>query len=199
MYLRITSSYIVLQGNYFEVEVSGSQIRRARIHCYFLPERRVVKPSAGETNYEIFYILLAGLSQEEKQKFGLAGKKVADFISLNHKQKMVDELELKRRFGDWKTGLSILGISYQDVMQILTACLLLGNVEFAAAGDYNIQICSSTDDLSKLCALLGLSVTSLVEGLTKGTTRYRGETIQCPLDMHQVRLLSFIFRIHSAL
>ena len=162
-------------------------MRKPRIHCYFLPERRVVQPAAGETNYQIFYSLLAGLSQEEMQKFGLAGKTVADFRSLNYEQNMLDEQEQKKKFADWKAGLSILGITYQDIMQILIACILLGNVEFKDQGDYNVQICSNKDDLSKLCELLGLSVTSLVEGLTIGTSHYRGETIQCPLDMSQVK------------
>ena len=92
-----------------------------------------------------------------------------------------------KKFGDWKASMGILGITYQDIMQILIACILLGNVEFEDQGDYNVQICSSKDDLSKLCELLGLSVTSLVEGLTMGTSHYRGETIQCPLDIRQVK------------
>ena len=180
---------ISMQGKFFEVSVSSSQIRKPRIHCYFLPERRVIQPPAGETNYQIFYSLLAGLSQEEMQKFGLAGKTAADFRCLGHKQKMLEEQEQKKKFADWKASLSILGITYQDIMQILIACILLGNVEFEDQGDYNVQICSSKDDLSKLCELLGLSVTSLVEGLTKGTSHYRGETIQCPLDIRQVRVI----------
>ena len=174
-----------MQGKFLEVPVSSSQVRNARIHCFILPERRVIQPPAGETNYQIFYSLLAGLSQEERQKFGLAGKTAADFRSLRHKQNMLEEQEQKKKFADWKAGLSILGITYQDILQILIACILLGNVEFEEEGGYNVQICSNKDDLSKLCELLGLSVTSLVEGLTMGTSLYRGETIQCPLDIRQ--------------
>ena len=61
---------------------------------------------------------------------------------------MLDEEEQKQKFVDWKTSLSILGITYQDVMKILTACILLGNVEFEDLGDLNVHICSSEDDLS---------------------------------------------------
>ena len=173
-----------VQGKFFEVQVSGGQIIKTRIHCYFLADRRVVQPPPGETNYHIFYLLLSGLSQEEKQKFGLAGKTVRDFRSLNHRQDMLEEQ--KQKFADWKSSLSILGISYQDVMQILVSCILLGNVQFQDQADFNVKISSSEEDLSCLCDHLGLSVPSLVEGLTLGTSSYKGETIRCPLDIKQV-------------
>ena len=179
-----------MQGKYFEVPISRSLERRTRIHCYFLPERRVAKPVPGETNYQIFYTTLAGMNIQDREKFGLAGKDVSDFRSLNHSHKMVDNQELKNLFDAWKTSLDILGISYQDVMQILAGCLLLANLEFESEGDEEIKTSSSQDHLKNLCEQLGLSVTSLVDSLTKKYLGYRGETVCHPLNVEQVLITS---------
>ena len=164
--------------------MSNGRIIRTKIHCYFLPERRVIQPAVGETNYQIFYSILAGLDIKEKQKLGLAGKTVSDFRSLNTRMQLEDEQEQK--FSAWKSSLAILGITYQDVVQILAACMLLGNLEFDNLRDFSLEISSSEAELSKLCELLGLPEATLVTGLTMNTSLYKGERLSCPVDIQQV-------------
>lgn len=174
-------------GKYFEIPVCISQIRKPKVQCFFLPERRVAQPSNGETNYQIFYTMLAGLDMEERQRFGLAGKHVGDFKSLTHNNKMMDDEELKMKFTDWKKSLASLGISYQDVMQILVGCLHLANLEFLFEEE-SIKISNSEDDLDNLCEQLGLSPSSLVDCLTKRSALFGGETVCCPVNIKQAEL-----------
>jgi myosin heavy subunit len=50
------------------VQVTDGTVYRTKVHCYFLDQTRVVKTAPDETNYHIFYQMLAGLSDEERGK-----------------------------------------------------------------------------------------------------------------------------------
>lgn len=121
---------IFFQGQFIEVQVTDGALYRTKIHCYFLDQTRVIRPLPNEKNYHIFYQMLAGLNREERIKLNLEGYSPANLRYLQGGDIHQDEQEDAARFQAWKACLGILGIPFLDVVRVLAAVLLLGNVQF---------------------------------------------------------------------
>lgn len=74
--------------------------------------------------------MLAGLSREERIRLNLEGFSVHNLNYLQSGDTCQNEAEDAMRFQAWKTCLGILGIPFLDVVRVLSAVLLLGNVQF---------------------------------------------------------------------
>ena len=176
-------------GHFIEVQVSDGALYRTKIHCYFLDQSRVVSPLPMEKNYHIFYQMLAGLTQEERSQLGLEGYTVRDLLFLNMGDTRQDEVADAQRFVDWKANLAVLGIPFMDVVRVFASILLLGNVEFEPNGGsdeaYDVEIIGK-EELNSVAALLGVSASSLLHGLTSRTHLARGSPIKSMSDANMV-------------
>lgn len=74
--------------------------------------------------------MLAGLSKDERVTLKLDGYSSANLRYLQNGDIQQNEEEDAARFQAWKTSLAILGIPFTDVVHVLAAILLLGNVQF---------------------------------------------------------------------
>lgn len=74
--------------------------------------------------------MLAGLNREERAKLNLEGFSPSNLRYLQGGDVKQDEHEDAARFQAWKACLGILGIPFLDVVRVLAAVLLLGNVQF---------------------------------------------------------------------
>ena len=75
-----------------------------------------------------------------------------------------------------------------DVVRVLSAILLLGNVIFTPGlGDdaFDVELLGK-DELNSVAKLLGISSTTLWQGLTMRTHSVRGQPIQSMSDSHMV-------------
>jgi dachs len=106
---------------------------------------------ANEKNYHIFYQMLAGLSDEERTRLCLDGFNVSNLNYLKYGDIKQDEQEDAARFQAWKACLGILGIPFIDVVRVLAAVLLLGNISFV---DNNKVSWRNVLELSKFHELL---------------------------------------------
>ncbi|VEL38500.1 unnamed protein product [Protopolystoma xenopodis] len=61
-------------GKYIEIHFdrSSGYIESARIEQYLLEKSRLITQASGERNYHVFYCLIAGLSDIEKESLGLS-------------------------------------------------------------------------------------------------------------------------------
>ncbi|KAH8266593.1 hypothetical protein KR018_002731, partial [Drosophila ironensis] len=163
-------------GQFIEVQVTDGALYRTKIHCYFLDQTRVIRPLPKERNYHIFYQLLAGLGREERQKLHLEGYSPANLRYLRgdigH-----NEQEDAVRFQAWKTCLGILGIPFLDVVRVLAAVLLLGNVQFIDGGGLEVDVKGETE-LNSVASLLGVPPAALFRGLTTRTHNVRGQLVK---------------------
>ena len=71
----------------------------------------------------------------------------------------------------------------EEIINMLSAILLLGNVSFIQAGGAQIGDNSVLDHLAEL---LGVESSTLGETLTNQTRHLRGEVITTPLDVQEV-------------
>ena len=90
-----------------------------------------------------------------------------------------------------------------DVVRVFASILLLGNVEFvsgngsggdvcgdeAGGGGYDVEIIGK-DELNSVAALLGVSATHLLQGLTSRTHMVRGQPLKSMSDANMVRIPS---------
>ncbi|XP_061391868.1 myosin-G heavy chain [Musca vetustissima] len=168
-------------GQFIEVQVTDGALYRTKIHCYFLDQTRVIRPLPKEKNYHIFYQMLAGLSREERVKLNLEGYSPLNLRYLQNGDVVQNEQEDSIRFQAWKTCLGILGIPFLDVVRVLAAVLLLGNVQFIDGQSLEVDVKGETE-LNAVASLLGVPPAALFRGLTVRTHNARGQLIKSVCD-----------------
>ncbi|XP_074028555.1 unconventional myosin-IXb-like dachs isoform X2 [Leptinotarsa decemlineata] len=168
-------------GQFIEVQVTDGALYRTKIHCYFLDQTRVIRPLPGEKNYHIFYQMLAGLSTEERTKLNLEGHKPTTLRYLQHGDTRQDLAEDSTRFQAWKKCLGILGIPFLDVVRVLAAVLLLGNVHFLDGKGLEVDV-KGESELNAVAGLLGVAGGALFRGLTYRTHKARGQLLKSVCD-----------------
>ncbi|XP_058984129.1 unconventional myosin-Ia isoform X2 [Musca domestica] len=168
-------------GQFIEVQVTDGALYRTKIHCYFLDQTRVIRPLPKEKNYHIFYQMLAGLSREERVKLNLEGYSPMNLRYLQNGDIVQNEQEDAVRFQAWKTCLGILGIPFLDVVRVLAAVLLLGNVQFIDGQSLEVDVKGETE-LNAVASLLGVPPAALFRGLTVRTHNARGQLIKSVCD-----------------
>ncbi|EDS45532.1 myosin IB heavy chain [Culex quinquefasciatus] len=168
-------------GQFIEVQVTDGALYRTKIHCYFLDQTRVIRPLPNEKNYHIFYQMLAGLNAEECARLNLEGYSPANLRYLQNGDIRQDEHEDAARFQAWKACLGILGIPFLDVVRVLAAVLLLGNVQFVDGQGLEVEVTDDTE-LNAVANLLGVPPAQLFRGLTIRTHNARGQLIKSKCD-----------------
>ncbi|KAL1417428.1 hypothetical protein MTO96_006171 [Rhipicephalus appendiculatus] len=167
-------------GHFIEVQVTDGALYRTKIHCYFLDQTRVVRPLPNEKNYHIFYQMLAGLNPEERGKLHLDGYSVQNLRYLNRGDVGQNEAQDATRFEAWKTCLSVLGIPFLDVVRVLAAVLLLGNVQFTDSDHHQLE--PKGGEVKAVASLLGVASGALFQGLTSRTRSVRGQIVKTASD-----------------
>nr|CAD7412692.1 unnamed protein product [Timema poppensis] len=161
--------------------VTDGALYRTKIHCYFLDQTRVIRPLPNEKNYHIFYQMLAGLTQDERVKLNLEGYSPHNLKYLQCGDTRQDEAEDAARFQAWKACLGVLGIPFLDVVRVLAAVLLLGNVQFVDGQGLEVDVKGDVE-LKAVANLLGVSNVALFRGLTYRTHNARGQLVKSVCD-----------------
>lgn len=104
--------------------------------------------------------MLAGLNDEERKRLKLDGFSVSNLKYLKDGDTYQDEQEDAARFGRWKACLGILGIPFIDVVRVLSAVLLLGNISFVDNQSMEVDIVGEAE-LNSIANLLGVSPQAL--------------------------------------
>ncbi|XP_007943648.2 unconventional myosin-IXb [Orycteropus afer afer] len=125
-------------------------------------------------NYHVFYYLLLGVSEEERQEFQL--RQPEDYFYLNqHNLKIEDAEDLKHDFERLKQAMEMVGFlpaTKKQIFSVLSAILYLGNVTYkkrATGRDEGLEV-GPPEVLDTLSQLLKVKREILVEVLTKRKT-----------------------------
>ncbi|XP_030832598.1 unconventional myosin-IXAa isoform X3 [Strongylocentrotus purpuratus] len=162
-----------IQINYRE----NGTVHGAIVEQYLLEKSRIVSQAANERNYHVFYYLLKGASDAEKQAFWL--DKPQEYFYLNqsncYSQEGVDE---SYEFGRLKQSMEMVGFSKETVKRIfsvLSAVLHIGNINFRKASEQDYVTVKNIATVKVVSDLLKVKTETLMLALTKRKSVARGE------------------------
>lgn len=174
-------------GKYLEILFNNDvDIIGAKIRTYLLERSRLVFQPPTERNYHIFYQLLAGSSEQEKEALGLTN--VGDFNYINQGgEYTINNVNDTEEFTITKDALSTIGIlseTQSQIFRILAALLHIGNIQITATRT-NAMLNSDEPSLVKTCELLGLDPVNFAKWTTKKQIITRSEKIVSNLNHQQ--------------
>ncbi|XP_017266569.1 unconventional myosin-IXb isoform X2 [Kryptolebias marmoratus] len=154
-----------IQLNYLQTGV----IRGAVIKKFLLEKDRLVSRDKTDRNYHVFYYLLMGASEDEREEFHLL--KPRDYFYLNQDDlSSDDEEELQKEYKRLHQAMEMVGFlasTKKHIFSILSAILCLGNVTFTLSKETHLLEVGPEDVLSTLSDLLKVKKELLVNTLTK--------------------------------
>ncbi|XP_074649621.1 unconventional myosin-IXb-like isoform X2 [Tubulanus polymorphus] len=175
-------------GKYIQVNYKeNGMVHGAIVEKYLLEKTRIVSQEANERNYHVFYYLLAGASEQEREQLSLTN--VEDFHYLNQSKcytledvdgEIVDEAH---EFERLKQSMEIVGFSQETqrrLFAVLSAVLHIGNVEFKKRSDryhHEAVEIKNTEVLTIISNLLRVKEATLKEALTTKKTVAGGESV----------------------
>uniref|UniRef100_A0A2K6S5N5 Myosin IF n=1 Tax=Saimiri boliviensis boliviensis TaxID=39432 RepID=A0A2K6S5N5_SAIBB len=177
-------------GKYFEIQFSrGGEPDGGKISNFLLEKSRVVMQNENERNFHIYYQLLEGASQEQRQNLGLMTPDYYYYLNQSDTYQ-VDGTDDRSDFGETLSAMQVIGIPpsvQQLVLQLVAGILHLGNISFCEDGNY--ARVESVDLLAFPAYLLGIDSGRLQEKLTsrKMDSRWggRSESIDVTLNVEQ--------------
>ena len=174
-------------GKYIEIMFDkGTNIIGAKIRTYLLERSRLVFQPLKERNYHIFYQLVAGVSDKERQELSLLPIEQFEYLNQGNTP-TIDGMDDKAEFIATKQSLKTIGVSeanQTDIFKLLAGLLHLGNVKISAAR--NDSVLSATEPaLVKACQILGIDAPEFAKWIVKKQLVTRGEKITSNLTQAQ--------------
>jgi myosin-1 len=125
-------------GKYFEIQFDrlGDPVG-GKINHYLLEKSRVVRQIPGERSFHIFYLLLAGATQQEMTNLQLYEPQHFNFLAQSGCY-TVDNMDDAKEMAEVRHSMDTMGISQAEQSNIwgmLAGILHLGNVYFTEAND----------------------------------------------------------------
>ncbi|OAQ85318.1 class V myosin [Purpureocillium lilacinum] len=174
-------------GKYIEIMFDeGTNIIGAKIRTYLLERSRLVFQPLKERNYHIFYQLVAGASDKERQELDI--HRVEQFEYLNQGDSpTIDGVDDKAEFEATKKSLQTIGVSdaqQADIFKLLAGLLHLGNVKITASRNDSV-LAPTEPSLERACDILGVKGDEFAKWIVKKQLITRGDKITSNLSQAQ--------------
>lgn len=178
-------------GKYIEIMFDDkTSIIGAKIRTYLLERSRLVFQPLKERNYHIFYQLIAGATESEREELGLLH--VDDIHYLNQgSSPSIDGVDDKAEFEALKASLRTIGIGtgqQSEIFKLLAALLHLGDVKITASRTDSV-LQSTEPSLEKAAAILGVNAVEFAKWTVKKQLITRGEKITSNLTQAQATVV----------
>ncbi|KAG9338287.1 hypothetical protein JZ751_025958 [Albula glossodonta] len=168
-------------GKYIQLRFHNSAVKGAKINEYLLEKSRVVQQDEGERNFHIFYCMLAGISQEDKEIYGLLDP--TQYRYLNGRYGTTDMVNIwSEKYEEVCNAMDMVGFEEQekvDMMTILAGILSLGNIMFEPTDSEMLRVTEKSSGWLKATAgQFGVQEEELLRSLTCTMSMTRGEAIR---------------------
>ncbi|KAF2253669.1 hypothetical protein BU26DRAFT_227863 [Trematosphaeria pertusa] len=178
-------------GKYIEIMFNKStDIIGAKIRTYLLERSRLVFQPLKERNYHIFYQLVAGATDQERQELSL--KSVEDFGYLNQgSSPVIDGVDDKAEFDATRKSLRTIGVppdTQSQIFRLLAALLHIGDIKITATRT-DSALAPDEPSLVKACELLGINAANFAKWTVKKQLITRGEKIVSNLTQQQATVV----------
>mmetsp|Transcript_22631 Transcript_22631/g.55929 ORF Transcript_22631/g.55929 Transcript_22631/m.55929 type:complete len:1555 (+) Transcript_22631:195-4859(+) len=188
-------------GKFIELGFSrAGHLLGAKVETYLLEKVRIAFHATGERNYHIFYQLLRGATEEQKEKFGFAegstgGLELPMVFNLTKQggAPQLREYTDESSFEYTLKAMSALGWNeelIENVMSIIAGLLHLGQTEFGKReSDSGLDVADIEDmeALQRTCSLLGVDPEKMEAALTQRIVVARGEEIKTELTLERAQ------------
>jgi myosin-5 len=178
-------------GKYIEILFNkNTDIVGAKIRTYLLERSRLVFQPLKERNYHIFYQLIAGATDAEKEELGLVP--VEEYHYLNQgSSPIIDGVDDRVEFAATRTSLSTIGLEPErqsEVFRVLASLLHIGNIKITATRTDSV-LAPDEPSLVKACQLLGINPSKFAKWTVKKQLITRGEKIISNLTQQQAMVV----------
>ncbi|KAI0199074.1 P-loop containing nucleoside triphosphate hydrolase protein [Astrocystis sublimbata] len=174
-------------GKYIEIMFDDkTNIIGARIRTYLLERSRLVFQPLKERNYHIFYQLLAGATDKERQNLNLLPAEQFDYLNQGNAP-VIDGVDDNAEFLATKQSLKIIGVDetqQSGIFSLLAGLLHLGNIKIGASRNDSV-LAATEPALERACAILGIDATEFAKWIVKKQLVTRGEKIVSNLTQQQ--------------
>lgn len=174
-------------GKYIEILFNkDTDIIGAKIRTYLLERSRLVFQPLKERNYHIFYQLVAGATDAEREELGLLP--VGEYHYLNQgSSPTIDGVDDKAEFAATRNSFSTIGLPpmrQYEVFRVLASLLHIGNIKITATRTDSV-LAPDEPSLVMACQLLGINASKFAKWTVKKQLITRGERIVSNLTQQQ--------------
>jgi len=174
-------------GKYIEIMFDKkTDIVGARIRTYLLERSRLVFQPLKERNYHVFYQLLAGATDAEREELGLVPVEHIDYLNQGNAP-VIEGVDDKEEFEALRKSLLTIGVNVDkqhQIFRLLAALLHLGNIKITASRT-EASLSAEEPSLAKACELLGIDANAFAKWTVKKQLITRGEKITSNLTQQQ--------------
>ncbi|BFY98087.1 hypothetical protein BsWGS_01126 [Bradybaena similaris] len=169
-------------GKFIQVNYKqNGMVHGAVVEKYLLEKSRIVSQARDERNYHVFYYLLAGADEREKELLHLVAADQYHYLSKSacYSVEGVDE---QHEFARLKQSMEMVGFSQETqrkIFSVLSAVLHLGNIVFKKKGDKHHDesvMVKNMESIQIISKLLKVKERYVLEALTQKKTTAGDET-----------------------
>jgi len=191
---------ILMNDNHGDISIVGGMIKD-----FLLEKSRITNHVIGERNYHIFYQLLEGSSNKEKETLKLLPKVSYRYLNPEMQEKHAEQflkiansfprpptppfsrvIDDKQGFKELVVSMKVVGFNEEkvaSVFKIVSGVMSLGNIELSDDGDTSSVKNGVGNAHAKVVAeMFGLNLEQLVRHLVVRETTTGKTVIQSPLD-----------------
>ncbi|XP_043276757.1 unconventional myosin-IXAa-like isoform X2 [Venturia canescens] len=168
-----------IQVNYKE----NGMVHGAVVQKYLLEKSRIVSQGINERNYHVFYYLLAGANEQERQALHLESCDRYNYLNKSGCYGL-ENIDERHEFSRLKQSMEMVGFTPEKqrrLFAVLSAVLLLGNVEFQPRKSYHHHDeavgVKNPEVVAIISELLRVKQETLLAALTAKRARASGETL----------------------
>lgn len=182
-------------GHVLELQYgSDATLIGANILDYRLERARITKVPTAERNFHVFYYLIAGVADSEREHLALQELHSAKYKYLGHHAQFRTAIDDRLKFSQLKGSLKALEFSRADIAnicQVLAAIIHIGQLSFRSTGSDGTSgpstLVDNVETLEYIASFLGVRSNLLENALSYKTVYIKHDRVTLVLDQKGAR------------